>query len=190
MRPAGWSHPASRHWRRCTRHRARAPRSARTHPHRSHARSCRRSQSPQSAPRRVRPGRTSNEPSPFAEAMQSTPNHLGAEIKRGQQRSFRAISTTTLLDPVSLSARQRPCVISESPSGTFPRMQHARNTLSARCPLILGEVLNLREKFGDRFLLPIARHHPDYSHSFKAPQIAATDSGSPVDRRPNPPPLG
>jgi len=69
-------------------------------------------------------------------------------------------------------------------------MQHVRNQASAGCPRNLGGVLNLREKLGDHFLPPIAQHHSDYSHSFRAPQIAATDSGSPVDRRPNPPRLG
>ena len=52
--------------------------------------------------------------------------------------------------------------------------------MSAGCPRILGEVLNLRGKLGDHFLLPIARHHPDYSHRFRAPQIAETD----VETRP------
>ena len=69
-------------------------------------------------------------------------------------------------------------------------MQHARNQVSAGCPLILGGILNLREKLRDHFLLPIARRHSDYAHRFMAPQLAATDSGSPVDRRPNPLRLG
>ena len=56
--------------------------------------------------------------------------------------------------------------------------------------MILGGILNLREKLGDHFLLPIARRHSDYSHRFRAPQIAPTDSGSPANRRPNPPRLG
>ena len=113
-------------------------------------------------------------------------------IKRvgtGSATVFQAISTTTLLEPVSLSARQRPSAIGEPATGIFPQMQHARNQVSAGCPLILGGVLNLREKLGDRFLLPIARRHADYSHRFRAPQIAATDSGSPANRRPNPPRL-
>ena len=69
-------------------------------------------------------------------------------------------------------------------------MQHARNQVPAGCPLILGGVLNLREKLGGHFLLPIARRRSDYAHRFRAPQLAAPDSGSPVDRRPNPPRLG
>jgi hypothetical protein len=69
-------------------------------------------------------------------------------------------------------------------------MQHARNQVSAGCPRILGGVLNLREKLGDHFLLRIGQSRSDYSHSFRAPQIAATDSGSPVNRRPKPPRLG
>ena len=69
-------------------------------------------------------------------------------------------------------------------------MQHARNQVSAGCPRILGGVLNLRETRGNHFLLRIGQSHSDYSHSFRAPQIAATDSGSPVDRRPNPLRLG
>ena len=108
----------------------------------------------------------------------------------GSATVFQAISTNTLLEPVSLSARQRPSAIGESATATFPRMQHARNQVSAGCPRILGGVLNLRETRGNHFLLRIARHHPDYAHRFRAPQIAATDSGSPVDRRPNPPRLG
>jgi len=51
-------------------------------------------------------------------------------IERGGTGSapvFQAISNTTLLEPVSLSARQRPCAIGESAIATFPRMQHARN---------------------------------------------------------------
>ena len=56
--------------------------------------------------------------------------------------------------------------------------------------MILGGVLDLREKLGGRFLLRIPRRHPDYSHRFRAPQIAATDSGSPANQRPNPPRLG
>lgn len=103
---------------------------------------------------------------------------------------FQAISTTTLLEPVSPSAHQRSCAIGESATGTFPFTGNAGNTLSAGCPLILGGVLNLREKLGDRFVLRIRQSHPDYSHSFQAPQIAAPDSGSPVDRRPSSPRLG
>ena len=38
--------------------------------------------------------------------------------------------------------------------------------------MILGGVLNLREKLGDHFLLPIARGHSDYSSRFRAPQMA------------------
>ena len=38
--------------------------------------------------------------------------------------------------------------------------------------MILGGVLNLREKLRDRFLLPITRRHPDYSRRFRAPQMA------------------
>jgi len=73
---------------------------------------------------------------------------------------FQAISTTTLLEPVSPSAHQRSCAIAESATGIFPRMQNARTTMSPGRPLIVGEILNLREKLGDRFVLRIGPTPP------------------------------
>ena len=54
----------------------------------------------------------------------------------GSATVFQAISTTTLLELVSPSARQWPCAIGKSPSGTFPLTANAGNTLSAGRPLM------------------------------------------------------
>ena len=54
----------------------------------------------------------------------------------GSATVFQAISTTTLLELVAPSARQWPCAIGKSPSGTFPLTANAGNTLSAGRPLM------------------------------------------------------
>jgi len=46
--------------------------------------------------------------------------------------------------------------------------------------LMLGGVLNLREKISDHFLLRGARPDPERSHRFRAPKMAETDPGRPV----------
>ena len=48
--------------------------------------------------------------------------------------------------------------------------------------LMLGGVLNLREKISDHFLLRGARPDPERSHRFRAPKMAETDPGRPVRR--------
>jgi hypothetical protein len=48
--------------------------------------------------------------------------------------------------------------------------------------LMVGGVLNLREKLSDHFLLPGAGPDPERSHRSRAPKMVEIDSGRPVGR--------